>query len=238
MKTILTAIVLMGFLFGLLAFNNTFNQSHHMSVSNVIDADEQAALQSEQILLALKEGNLRYYTNNPQKFDYSAQIQSSIEGQFPKAMVLSCIDSRVPVERVFDKGIGDLFVARVAGNLVNEDILGSMEYACKVSGTKVIIVLGHERCGAVKSAIDKVELDNVTNLLSKIQPAIQSASNYKGNHSSKNHTYVSKVSKHNVQQSIEEIKANSPILNEMVANGEIKIVGAMYQMDTGKVVFL
>lgn len=229
----------MVFLFGLLAFNTLVHHPINKNVvKNVIDAETQANLHPEKIIETLKEGNTRYYSNATVEFDINSQIKSSYEGQYPKAMVLSCIDSRVPVERVFDKGIGDLFVARVAGNLINNDILGSMEYACKVSGSKVIVVLGHEHCGAVKSAIDGVDLGNITQLLDKINPAIELTRHYKGEHSATNHAYVSNVSKNNVEHTIQEIKDNSPILKEMSDNGDIKIVGAMYQMDTGKVVFL
>jgi len=154
-----------------------------------------------------------------------------------KAVVLSCIDSRVPIEDVFDKGIGDMFVARIAGNIINEDILGSMEFSCKVSGAKLVLVMGHEYCGAIKGAIDKVELGNITKLLNKIQPAVDSCNHYKGEKTSKNHEFVDMVIRENVKHSVENIRKQSPILNEMEKNGEIKIIGAYYDMDNGEVIF-
>ncbi|WP_020214144.1 carbonic anhydrase [Flavobacterium rivuli] len=153
-------------------------------------------------------------------------------------MVLSCLDSRVPVEDVFHSGIGNLFVARVAGNIVNDDILGSLEYACKVSGTKVVLVLGHEYCGAIKSAISNVKLGNITTLLDKIQPAVKMAgSKFKGEKTASNEAFVGEVCDANVMVSIEQIRKRSPILKEMEQKGEILIVGAVYNMKTGKVEF-
>ena len=157
--------------------------------------------------------------------------------QYPKAIVLSCVDSRIPVEDVFDRGIGDVFVARVAGNFVNEDILGSMEFACKVSGSKLILVLGHEHCGAVKAAVDNVNLGNITSMLAKIRPAIESIT-YDGDRTSKNEEFVQLASKSNVRNTLKNIRNNSPILKEMEEKGEIKIVGAVYDMDDGSVDFL
>jgi carbonic anhydrase len=144
----------------------------------------------------------------------------------------------IPVEDIFDRGIGNILVARVAGNFVNEDILGSMEFACKVSGSKLILVLGHEHCGAVKSAIDDVELGNNTAMLSNIKPAVELASDYKGEKSSKNIEFVSMVCENNVENTINELRKGSPILKEMEDNGEIKILGAVYDLDTGNVEFL
>ncbi len=169
--------------------------------------------------------------------DHSAQVRQSVNAQFPKAIVLSCVDSRVPVEDVFDRGIGDVFVARVAGNFVNEDILGSMEFACKVSGSKLVLVMGHEHCGAVKAAVDDVKLGNITPMLSKIRPAVESVE-YEGDRTSKNEEFVAKASASNVRNTIEQIRKNSPILKEMEENGEIKIIGAVYDMDDGSVDFL
>ena len=165
-------------------------------------------------------------------------IIDASNGQHPKAVILSCLDSRVPVEDVFNKGIGDLFVARVAGNVVNEDILASMEYGCKVVGSKVIVVLGHGSCGAVKSAVDDVKLGNITGLLSKIKAAIPKSSDYNGEKSSKNYDYLDYVSKNNITVAIETIMKKSPILKEMADKGEIKIVGAFYNIKTGEVTFL
>ena len=150
---------------------------------------------------------------------------------------MSCLDARIPVEDVFDRGIGDVFVARVAGNFDNTDILGSMEFACKVSGSKLILVLGHEHCGAVKGAIDGVELGNITAMLANIRPAVDHFAEYKGEKTSKNEEFVHMVAEQNVRATIEDIRKNSPILQEMEAGGEIKIVGGLYEMNTGEVSF-
>ena len=153
-------------------------------VEKVLSKEEQAALTPDAVIQALKDGNDRFLRNELTARDHSAQVRNSTLSQFPKAIVLSCVDSRVPVEDVFDRGIGDLFVARVAGNFVNEDILGSMEFACKVSGSKLVLVLGHEHCGAVKAAVDDVKLGNITPMLSKIRPAVDLVE-YEGDRSSK-----------------------------------------------------
>jgi carbonic anhydrase len=152
-------------------------------------------------------------------------------------VILSCLDSRIPVEDVFDKGIGDLFVARVAGNFVNTDILGSMEFGCKVSGAKLILVLGHESCGAVKAAIDNVKLGNITGMLGNIEPAVARSQDFKGDKTSSNPAFVEYVAKNNVLNTIETIRKKSPILKEMEDKGEIKIVGAYYSLKTGEVSF-
>jgi len=165
-------------------------------------------------------------------------VRNASVGQYPKAVILSCLDSRVPVEDVFDKGIGDLFVARVAGNFVNEDILGSMEFGCKVSGAKLILVLGHESCGAIKAAIDNVKLGNITAMLTKIKPAVVKSQDFTGEKTSKNDAFVEHVAKNNVINTIETIKSKSVILKEMADKGEIKIVGAYYNLKTGAVIFL
>ena len=169
--------------------------------------------------------------------NHSEQVRRSTLAQYPKAIVLSCVDSRVPVEDVFDRGIGDVFVARVAGNFVNEDILGSMEFACRVSGSKLILVLGHEHCGAIKAAISNVQMGNITLMLENIKPAVEKVT-YDGNRVSENQKFVHMVCESNVKNTMEEIRKNSPILNDMEQSEEIKIVGAIYDMDTGKVSFL
>jgi len=206
-------------------------------VEKVLTAEEQAALTPDEVIQVFKEGNERFMNNDLTTRNHSAQVRKSTNAQYPKAIVLSCVDSRVPVEDVFDRGIGDIFVARVAGNFVNEDILGSMEFACKVSGSKLILVMGHEHCGAVKAAIDDVELGNITPMLEKIKPAVEAVS-YSGERNSKNKEFVHMVCESNVKNTKEKIRANSPILKEMEDKGEIKVVGAVYDMDTGKVTFL
>lgn len=208
-------------------------------VEKVLTAEEQAKLTPDSVIQSLKEGNHRFVNNDLTARDHTVQIRKTTNGQFPKAVVLSCLDSRIPVEDVFDKGIGDLFVARVAGNFVNVDMLGSMEFGCKVAGSKVILVMGHEHCGAVKAAVDNVKLGNITAMLSKIRPVVEKLEvNYKGDKSSKNEEFVHMVCEHNVLKTINDIRENSPILKEMEDNGEIKIIGAVYDMDTGKVDFL
>jgi carbonic anhydrase len=206
-------------------------------VENVLTKAEQDALTPDIVIQSLKEGNERFMKNDLTARDHSAQVRKSVKAQFPKAIILSCVDSRVPVEDVFDRGIGDVFVARVAGNFVNEDILGSMEFACKVSGSKLILVMGHEHCGAVKAAVDNVKLGNITPMLSKIRPAVESIT-YDGDRTSKNQEFVHMASESNVRNTIEKIKSDSPILKEMEEKGEIKIIGALYDMDDGSVDFL
>ena len=203
-------------------------------VEDVLTKEEQDALTPDMVIQSLKEGNERFMRNDLTARDHSAQVRESVKAQYPKAIVLSCVDSRVPVEDVFDRGIGDIFVARVAGNFVNEDILGSMEFACKVSGAKLVLVMGHEHCGAVKSAIDDVKLGNITPMLAKIRPAVEMVE-YEGERNSKNQEFVHMVSEANIQNTIAKIRSESPILKEMEDNGEIKIIGALYDMDNGKV---
>jgi carbonic anhydrase len=204
----------------------------------ILTADEQKALTPDMVLESLKQGNERFIKNDLTARDHSALVRDASAGQYPKAVILSCLDSRVPVEDIFDKGIGDLFVARVAGNFVNVDILGSMEYGCKVSGAKLILVMGHEYCGAIKAAIDEVQLGNITQMLTNIKPAILQSRNFKGKKSSKDDGFVEYVTKNNVLHTIKEIKSRSAILKEMSDMGQIKIVGAYYDLNTGVVEFL
>lgn len=206
-------------------------------VERVLTAEEQKRLSPDDVLTSLKEGNKRFVNGSLTLRDHSKQIRDGVNGQFPKAIILSCIDSRVPVEDVFDKGIGDLFVARVAGNIVNEDILGSMEFSCKVAGAKLVLVIGHEYCGAVKGAIDKVNLGNLTGLLKKITPAVEACQHYAGTKTSKDAGFVDMVIQENVKITVANIRAQSSILKEMEDAGEIKIVGAYYDMDNGEVTF-
>jgi len=214
------------------------NSSHDEKSSKVITKDEQAKLTPDAVIQNLKEGNKRFIDGKLTERDYSHQVHETSHGQYPEAVILSCIDSRIPVELVFDKGIGDIFVARVAGNIANGDMLGSMEYSCKVVGAKLILVLGHMHCGAVKSSVDNVKLGNITGLLDKIQPSVQSFPDYKGDKSGKNYEFVDMVGKKNVTETINSIRKESPILKEMEEKGEIKIVGAFYDIETGKVEFL
>jgi carbonic anhydrase len=169
--------------------------------------------------------------------NYLAEQRASASGQYPAAVVLGCLDSRVPAEIVFDTGIGDTFIGRVAGNVVNDDILGSMEFGCAASGAKVIVVLGHSACGAIKGAIDDVVLGNLTGLLARVKPAIP-ATKFSGDKSSKNAAYVDAVAETNVVLTLAEIRRRSPILEESEKKGNIAIVGAMYDLATGTVKFL
>jgi carbonic anhydrase len=206
-------------------------------VEDVLTKEEQDALTPDEVIQAFKDGNERFMNNDLTARNHSEQVRKSTNAQFPKAIVLSCVDSRVPVEDVFDRGIGDIFVARVAGNFENTDILGSMEFACKVSGSKVVLVMGHEHCGAVKAAIDDVKLGNITEMLEEIRPAVD-AVEYEGDKTSKNEEFVHMVCESNIRRTMDDIRERSPILKEMEENGEIKILGAIYDMDSGKVSFL
>lgn len=206
-------------------------------IEKVLTADEQKQLTPDQVIESLKEGNKRFCSGSLTLRDHSKQIRDAINGQFPKAVVLSCVDSRVPVEDIFDKGIGDMFVARVAGNIVNEDILGSMEFSCKVSGAKLVLVIGHEYCGAIKGAIDNVQLGNLTGLLKKIRPAVDRCCDFAGEQTSKNPQFVDLVVRENVKVAVSNIRAQSQILREMEEAGDIKIIGAYYDMDNGNVTF-
>ncbi|MFH1299596.1 MAG: carbonic anhydrase family protein [Planctomycetota bacterium] len=207
-------------------------------VNRVLTQAEQNALTPDQVLTLLKEGNQRFVAGTLTARDHSKLVREAALGQYPKAVVLSCLDSRVPVEDVFDRGIGDIFVARVAGNFENTDILGSMEYACKVAGSKLVFVLGHERCGAVNAAIDGVELGNITAMLANIKPAVDHFKDYKGEKTSTNREFVKMVTAQNVLGTIDRIRINSPILKEMEQKGEIKIVGGIYNMQTGEISML
>lgn len=210
----------------------------HILTNTVLTKEEQDKLTPDQVLTILKQGNQEFINDNLTVRNNSERVRDAALGQYPKAVILSCLDSRVPVEDVFHRGIGDVFVARVAGNIVNDDILASMEYACKVSGSKLVVVLGHEYCGAVKSAIDNVKLGNITTLLAKIQPAVKKTKqDFNGDTSSKNPEFVEAVCDCNVHLTMDEIRAKSPILKEMEQKGEIEIVGGIYDMKTGKVNF-
>lgn len=206
----------------------------------VLTAEEQAALTPDSVIKVLKEGNERFVNSNVTARDHSAMVRNAAAGQYPKAVVLSCIDSRVPVEDVFDRGIGDLFVGRVAGNFVNTDLLGSMEFGCKVMGAKLVLVLGHESCGAITSAIDidSLEPGNITSMLENIRPAIVASQDFAGDKSAKNKEYVMYVLKNNVIHAIKTIRERSPILKKMEDEGKIKIVGAYYNINTGAVTFM
>ena len=206
---------------------------------DILTADAQAQLTPELVLENLKKGNSNYTNDSLTQTDNSSLRAASESGQAPQAIVLSCIDSRVVVEEVFDQALGDIFVSRVAGNFVNTDIVASMEYACKVAGSKLIVVLGHEGCGAVKAACDGVELGNITALLSNIQPAVDSVkATAEGPYDSGNTVFVNASIVENVSHAITEIRSMSPILSELEAEGSIAIKGGVYQLANGEVKWL
>ena len=208
-------------------------------ITSALDKNSQDALTPQTVLSDLHEGNKRFQQQNMRERDYGSQRQHTVSGQFPKAVVLSCIDSRVPVETIFDQGIGDIFVARVAGNFENTDILGSLEYSCKVAGSKLILVLGHEACGAVKAACDGVELGNITPMLANITPAVRlSAEQVEGAADSSNPEFVAATVENNVRLTMDRIRERSAILREMEDAGEISIKGGVYRLGSGEVEIL
>ena len=201
--------------------------------------ETQATMTPNKALDFLKEGNQRFQNNLKANRNLLEQVNDTSEGQFPFATILSCIDSRVSAELVFDQGLGDIFSIRIAGNFSNVDILGSMEFGCKLAGTKLVVVLGHTSCGAIKGACDHARLGNLTALINKIEPAVDAVTEPKdeSQRNSKNLEFVDKVAEKNVLLTINNIRQRSPVLAEMEDNGEIKIVGAMYDISTGEVVF-
>jgi len=198
--------------------------------------ESQAAMSPEAALEELRAGNARFVAGQSHTHDFPTEVRATSAHQYPFAVILSCLDSRQPTEIVFDQGIGDVFSARVAGNVVNEDILGSMEFACKVSGAKLIAVIGHSNCGAIKGAIDNVQLGNLTGLLTKIKPVIAQVDGG-GEANSKNKDFVQKVAEANVHLAMQEIRERSPVLREMIDGGKISLVGGMYDLSTGRVEF-
>ncbi len=194
------------------------------------------ALTPDEIIALMKKGNERFRQGKESPHDFLAQQRASAKGQYPAAVILSCIDSRAPAETIMDLGIGNCFNARVAGNIANDDIMGSMEFACKVAGAKVVLVMGHTACGAIKGAIDNVQLGNLTGLLGKIRPAV-AATDYEGERSAKNYSFVDAVARKNVELTIGEIRRRSSVLAEMESSGAIKIAGAMYDLESGVVEF-
>jgi carbonic anhydrase len=207
------------------------------TLANSLTKEQRDSMTPSWIVEELKKGNERFRTRKGISRDYLAQKRSSAAGQYPAAVILGCVDSRVPAEIIFDVGIGDAFIARVAGNVVNDDMLGSMEFACAVAGAKVVLVLGHTACGAVKGAIDDVVMGNLTGLLARIKPAIP-ATKYEGDRSSKNASYVDAVARTNVVLGLAEIRRRSPVLEELEKKGSIQIAGAMYDLANGMVEFL
>ena len=207
------------------------------SLSHSLTKEERDRMAPAEIIEELKNGNERFRAGKAAARNYLAEQRSSAKGQYPAAVVLGCIDSRVPAEIVFDVGIGDTFNARVAGNVANDDLLGSMEFACAVAGARVVLVLGHTACGAIKGAIDDVVMGNLTGLLARIKPAIP-ATKFDGEKSSKNYAYVDAVARTNVQLTLENIPQRSTVLADLQKKGSIRIVGAMYDLATGAVEFI
>ncbi|AWK05825.1 carbonic anhydrase [Flavobacterium crocinum] len=197
----------------------------------------QAAITPSKALELLKEGNQRFVSNLKINRNLLQQANETSDGQHPFAVILSCIDSRTSAELIFDQGLGDIFSVRIAGNIINEDILGSMEFGCKVAGSKIIVVLGHTKCGAVKGACDHVEMGNLTALLTKIRLAVDDETQTKENRNSGNAAFVENVSVINVKRTVSSIMQRSPILKEMIENGEIGIVGGSHDITTGEVTF-
>ena len=204
-----------------------------------LSEEQRDALTPEDVVKEFTEGNERFRKDSLTVRDRQGRIEKTALDQFPKAMIVSCIDSRVPVEEVFDQTIGDIFVGRIAGNFVDTEMLGSLEYATKVAGSKLVVIMGHEGCGAVKSAIANVELGNITALLDHIEPAIERTKDFpEGERTVKNKDFVNKVITNNVLYNLEKTRKNSPIIAEMEQKGEIKLVGAYYDLSTGEVKFL
>ena len=206
--------------------------------SKVQTRDSQSLISPSMALEILQAGNERFIKKAPLVRDFEKQVAFTSMGQYPFAIVLSCIDSRVPNEIIFDQGIGDIFSVRIAGNFVNSDILGSMEFACKLAGVKLIVVMGHTSCGAVKGACDDARLGNLTTLLEKLKPSVNAVeTSSEEDRSSKNASFVDRVASKNVSLTIANIHRMSPVLGNMYKDGEIDIVGAMYDVSTGRVEF-
>jgi carbonic anhydrase len=199
---------------------------------------EQEALKPAQVLESLRNGNERFASGKLASRDMLHDQQITAAGQYPHAIILSCIDSRAPAEMIFDAGLGDLFNARIAGNIADPDLVGSMEFACAVSGAKLVLVMGHTGCGAIKGACDRVELGNLTGLLKKIEPAIASVRDVAGERNSKNSAFVEAVGEANVRLTVRRIRELSPLLSDLESKGEIQIVGSIYDLATGRVRFL
>jgi len=208
-----------------------------VSFAAAMSKEDRDKLTPDEIIDLMMRGNERFRTGKMLRHDYVAQKRASAAGQYPAAVILSCIDSRAPAEIILDMGIGDTFNARVAGNIVNEDLLGSLEFACAVAGAKVVLVMGHTACGAIKGAIDGAKLGNLTQLLDKIKPAVQ-ATQYPGERSSKNYEFVDAVARTNVRLTIEEIRHRSEVLAALEKQGKIKVSGSMYHLSGGRVELL
>jgi carbonic anhydrase len=199
--------------------------------------ETQNKLTPELALDILKEGNKRFVNNIKAHRNLLQQVNETSAGQFPFACILSCIDSRTSAELIFDQGLGDILSIRIAGNILNEDILGSMELACKIAGSKLVVVLGHTKCGAIEGACNNIVLGNITTLLSKIKPSIEKETETKAERNGNNEAFVNRVTMNNISLSVQKVKEQSSILNELEQTGQIKIIGGLYDVDTGQVIF-
>lgn len=202
-----------------------------------ITKDMQGKITPQQAIQLLKDGNQRFIKSLSYNRNLLQQVNETAEGQYPFATILSCIDSRTPAELIFDQGLGDIFSIRIAGNIVNPDILGSLEFACQIAGSKLIVVLGHTNCGAVKGACDKAELGNLTGLLKKIEPAVDEVTSLKQDRHGTNLDFVNEVAQVNVQKSIQAIMAESPIIKQLCDQASIALIGGIYDVSTGLVTF-
>lgn len=230
MKTV--AIVALGMIMGF-----SMSSIVHAGGNAALTQAGQASITPSAALEKLIQGNQRFVDDKPTDRDFLAQVKQTSKGQFPFAAIVSCLDSRIPAEIVFDQGIGDLFVARVAGNFVNDDILGSLEFATKLAGAKLIVVMGHTECGAIKGACDGAKLGLLTSTLANINPAIRAVQGDYTPRNSSNAAFVHSVTEMNVKLTMQKLRDRSLVLREMLDKGEIKLVGAMYDVKTGKVVF-
>lgn len=230
-----TSLIAAGAASGLALASKRAQAANHEATTQT--KDTQAATSPEKALQLLKDGNARFVQGQMLERDYMQQVKATGDGQFPVAAVVGCIDSRASNELIFDQGIGDIFSARVAGNFVNDDILGSLEFACSVSGAKLIVVLGHTECGAVRGACDDVVLGNLTRTLANIKPAVAAVSGHETNRSSGNAAFVQAVADKHVDLTLDRIRERSPILRGMADKGEIGLAGAMYDVHTGQVTF-
>lgn len=220
--------------FGLLGGSSLIGTVVH---ADALTKEQRAKMTPEDIIAAMKRGNARFRNGERKARNYLNEQRASAKGQYPAAVILSCIDSRAPAEVILDLGIGDVFNARVAGNIQNDDLLGSMEFACKVAGAKVVLVMGHTACGAIKGAIDNVQLGNLTGLLAKIRPAVEGTT-FSGERSSKDASFVDAVARKNVELTMAQIAEKSAVLKELQASHSLLITGAMYNIETAAVDFL
>ena len=205
--------------------------------ADALTKEQRDKMSADDVIALMKQGNERFRTGRAPSRNFLAEQRAAANGQFPAAVLLSCIDSRAPAEVVMDLGIGDVFNARLAGNIANEDILGSMEFACAAAGAKVIVVLGHTSCGAIKGAIDDVELGHLTALLAKIRPAV-AATKFQGDRTTKNLAFVDAVARTNVELTVDHVRQHSDVLRRLETDGKIKIAGAMYNLETAAVEFI